>query len=173
MGSTSIFFHSSSNCAMGMFENFPSDQVWTGRKQMTGGTTEIQTGCRSAGRGGRRWRRAAGEDAVLLGRPRTPVRSSGPGLGKEPGVFSVAAPPARPRPRRPPRHPRTAPRARPLRAGAGRSCEPEEKEAGCSLGMRAATFPECAPARPQIGLAASPPPLSGRSPPPLFYLNWL
>lgn len=119
------------------------------------------------------WRRGSpGEDAVLLGRPRTPVRSSGPGLGKEPGVFSVAAPAGA---SSPPdgRHARTPDCAK--GSAASRWRWPELRaggEGGCSLGMRAATFPECAPARPQIGLAASPPPLSGRSL-PLFYLNWL
>lgn len=168
MGSTSIFFHSSSNCAMGMFENFPSDQdqVWTGRKQMTGGAKQ----CRDPDRmPERRQRRAALEEGSRRGRsPAGTAAGAGPGprargLGREPGVFSVAAPPACPRPRRSSRHPWAAPGARPLPAG--RRCEPEE-EAGCSLGMRAATFPECAPARPQIGLAASPPPRSGHSPSP-------
>ncbi|CAI9173792.1 unnamed protein product [Rangifer tarandus platyrhynchus] len=116
----------------------------------------------------RRWRKAAGEDAVLLGRPRAPVRSSGPGgWGGSRGSSRWLLRRRVLAPRRPPRHPRTAPGARPLRAG--RCSEPEEEEAGCSFGMRAATFPECAPARPQIGLPASPPPLGSHSPSPHYF----
>lgn len=54
MGSTSIFFHSSSNCAIGIFENFPSDRSevlkrWTrclGSRECNGVSgTKVGTGC--------------------------------------------------------------------------------------------------------------------------------
>ena len=172
MGSTSIFFHSSSNCAMGMFENFPSDQVWTGRKQMTVGTTEIQTGCRSAGRGGRRWRRGAGEDAVLLGRPRAPVRSSGPGAGEGAGGLQcgcsagASSPPTAATPPPDCAKGSAASRWPELRAGGGGG-RLQPRDARCDFpGVRADSASDWT-----RRLAPSPErPLPH---PPLFYLNWL
>lgn len=139
------------------------DQVWTGRKQMAGGTTEVQTGCRSAGEaGGAGGGQPARTQSCWDGRGRrSGPRARGWGRSRGSSVWllrrRVLAPDW------PPRHPglrqglgRFALALAGLRAG-GEGGRLQPRDARCD-------FPGCAPARPQIGLRRLAPPLSGRSP---------
>lgn len=82
MGSTSIFFHSSSNCAIGIFENFPSDQVLRVRKMITRGPKQHRDG--QTGRQSPRQR-----PALLAGRGLLRAKSSRDDRGRRrgPGVL--------------------------------------------------------------------------------------
>lgn len=60
--------------------------------------------------------------------------------GKEPGVFSVAAPPASSPPTAA-TPPRTAPRARPLRAGAGQAASRRRRRQAAASGCALRLFP--------------------------------
>ena len=142
MGSTSIFFHSSSNCAIGIFENFPSDQVSRVRKKVTRGPKQHRDG--QTGRQSPRQR-----PALLAGRGLLRVKSGWgdrgrrrgpgvPGVRRGPWGFNTAARLARPPP--PPAAPGAAPgpaaASRSLGLGGGR-----RRQSG-SFRLRAATLAE-------------------------------